>query len=282
MFKTIGMQGTRKIFLLVAVSFFSFMTEAQERDTLMYQRDSAILPSIDQTVLFFQQAEKPADLSKTMVITKAGKTVSLATLIKPMWNPDLALTDLDNDEKKELLVYQYTNEKSGVFNAANDEIGFYKNTGNKKYQYAGKLSGGHSSITSSKEFIFSLDYYFDKFLNCSNCNFSDTSDDAPIPLHTVTVKYVKGKLTVVKGDQELRSMISDNLGKLGERAVPVDPGDGIRKEIAMNLAVYYYSFGKNLVATKTLFSKYYKQPDAKKIWIAFTKQLQVIGANVSF
>jgi hypothetical protein len=85
----------------------------------------------------------------------------------------------------------------------------------------------------------------------------------------------------------LRSIINDNLGKLGEQ--PYEKPDdelamdkGLRKTIAMNLAVFYYSFGRSLPETQKLFNKYYKHPDAKKIWAAFTKNLLNIKKDSDF
>jgi hypothetical protein len=58
--------------------------------------------------------------------------------------------------------------------------------------------------------------------------------------------------------------------------------EGLRKEFAMNLVVYYYSFGRNLAQTQQLFNKYYKFPDAKKIWAEFARQLQGIRKSSDF
>ena len=101
------------------------------------------------------------------------------------------------------------------------------------------------------------------------------------------MKYNKGKLSIIPGDKELRSTINDNLGKLGEQpyqklADEADQDNGLRKEFALNLVVFYYSFGKNLVTTKSLFDKYYKFPDAKKVWLDFIRILNGIKGDNSF
>ncbi len=88
-------------------------------------------------------------------------------------------------------------------------------------------------------------------------------------------------------DRELRSQINDNLGKLGEQPYEkledeIAQDNGLRKEFAMNLAVFYYSFGKNIIETQKLFNKYYKFPDAKKVWTAFLKQLQHMKKDNDF
>ena len=58
--------------------------------------------------------------------------------------------------------------------------------------------------------------------------------------------------------------------------------NGLRKEFAINLAVYYYSFGRNMPATQALFNKYYKFPDAKKVWASFTETIKYIRQENKF
>jgi hypothetical protein len=52
--------------------------------------------------------------------------------------------------------------------------------------------------------------------------------------------------------------------------------------VAINLAVFYYTFGKNITGTHKLFNKYYKYPNAKKVWAAFTKSLLNIKKDSDF
>ena len=94
-------------------------------------------------------------------------------------------------------------------------------------------------------------------------------------------------MVVAAGDAELRSKLNDNLAKMGEQPYEelkeaIDQDNGLRKEFAMNLAVYHYSFGRNLVVTQKLFNKYYKFPDAKKVWAEFVKHLQYIRKESDF
>jgi hypothetical protein len=275
-----------KRILLLAVPIFNItMLEAQERDTVMYQRDSAVVPATERTVVFFQENERltASSMAKILLITNSRKTVKLPVFLKGlnMEYPDVVLADLDNDGKKELVIYNFTGGAHCC-----DEIYIYKNTAPNKYQHVVKLFGGHTVITAAKEFEFMLDESFGYFFTCFACNIADTSDAAPIPLRSIVLRYAKGKLAVIPGDQEVRSTINDNLGKLGE--FPFEPLDetgmdeGIRKEIAMNLAVFYYSFGRNLTETQRLFNKYYKHPDAKKVWTAFAKYLAYIKKESDF
>lgn len=272
--------------IIILAGCFSRADAQTEDSTVHYQRDSAIIPETDATVLFFQNSERLSDkdISKTTVITKNRKTMKLSAFLKngEADYADQVLADLDNDGKKELLVSGFTGGAHCC-----DDIYVFKNIGVNKYQYAARLFAGHTIINPDKQFIYTLDEHFGYFFTCYACWYTDTSDAAPIELSTLTMKYSKGKFVVNRGDQELRSTVNDNLGKLGEvvAAIPddgIDQDDGVRKAVAMNLAVYYYSFGKNLVETKKMFNKYYKFKDAGKVWAAFINDLNDIKTTSDF
>jgi hypothetical protein len=149
------------------------------------------------------------------------------------------------------------------------------------------MFGGHTIVTPKREFEFSFDESFGYFFTCYACGYADTSDAAPIPLRSITLRYNKGKITIVPGDKELRNTINDNLGKLGELPFgklddELAMDEGLRKEVAMNLAVFYYSFGRNMLETQKLFNKYYRYPDAAKVWTAFSKSLLYIKKDNDF
>ena len=90
-------------------------------------------------------------------------------------------------------------------------------------------------------------------------------------------------MQIVKGDKELLHIIHDNLGKLKEQPYVALKDDlamdeGLRKEFAFNLGVYYYAFGKNFTSTKLLFDKYYKFSDSKKVWNQFVATIKHINS----
>ncbi len=268
----------RIIPFIVSLIFFNSLNAQVPEDTIvMYAKDSAVVPDTEQTVLFFQENERipEAMLNKITVVTKARKTMKLAALLKTadMKTADYVLADMDGDGKKELL---FSGNTGGAHCC--DELYIYKNIGPNKYQHVAKLFAGNTVITDKKEFRYNLYENFGYFFTCYACGYSDTSDAAPVHITTITLRYNKGKLSIIPGDTELRSTINDNLGKLGEQSYKkIDPDlkqdDGQRKEFAINLAVYYYSFGRNMVETQKLFNKYYKFPDAKEVWNAFVKQI---------
>ena len=276
------MRLLKRIFPGIFLLLFSSLVQAQE-DSVLYQRDS-VIESEDPTTHFFQTGEKIGNPAKTIVITKSKKTVSLALLLKAkeMTYPEHTLADLDNDGKKELVISNFTGGAHCC-----DEIYIYKSIAPDKFQYAAKMFGGHTIVTPKREFEFSFDESFGYFFTCYACGYADTSDAAPIPLRSITLRYNKGKIAIVPGDKELRNTINDNLGKLGELPFgklddELAMDDGFRKEVAMNLAVFYYSFGRNMPETQKLFKKYYRYPDATKVWTAFTKSLLYIKKDNDF
>jgi hypothetical protein len=265
------------------VLLFSFSGLHAQADSVMYQRDSVIMPESDPTVLFFQQNEKVTSPAAVRLVTKANKILSLqAFLSNSGIYADHVLADLDKDGKKELLISNYTGGAHCC-----DDIYIFKNVGPNRYQHVVKFYAGNTSINKNNEFGYNFYEHFGYFFTCYACAYTDTTDEAPIELHNILVRYNKGKVTVVPGDKELRSSIIDNLGKLGEQRYEKLEGDiaqdnGLRKEFAINLAIFYYSFGRNLIETQKLFNKYYKYPDAKKVWAAFVKQLQYIKKDNDF
>jgi hypothetical protein len=271
-----------RLALSVIIPVFLFSeTKAQViEDTVMYARDSAIESPTDKTTLFFQEAEKTKTPEKTILITKAKKTLSLKKFLNslnggiadaPLY-ADHGFDDLDGDGKKELLIWNFTGGAHCC-----DEIYIFKKITANKYQHVAKMFAGHTVINEKKEFEYGLYENFGYFFTCYACGYADTSDAAPIEVSSIPLRYKAGKLVAIPGDAELKSIINDNLAKLSEQPyVKVNDADfdeGLRKEFAFNLARYYYSFGKNMAATQQLFNKYYKYPDAKKVWVSFVKQL---------
>lgn len=273
--KPLTMQIIRKIFPgFILLFFFS---------SLHAQVDSVLDAETDPTGLFFKQNEKAASPAAIRLVTKTNKIVTLRAFLDSTGiYADHVLADLDKDGKKELLVSNYTGGSHCC-----DEIYIFKNIAPNRYQHAVKLFAGNTMITKNTEFVYNFYEQFGYFFTCYACTYIDTSDAAPVPLHNIVLKYSKGKMMIVPGDKELRSAIMDNLGKLGELpyeklAEDMAQDNGQRKEIALNLAVFHFSFGKNILETQKLFNKYYKYPDAKKVWTAFVRQLQIMKKDNDF
>jgi hypothetical protein len=280
----------RSAFSLVIPVFLFSQTKAQViEDTVMYAKDSAVELATNQTTLFFQEAEKTKTPDKTILITKTKKALSLKKFLNtlnggimdaPLY-ADHGFTDLDGDGKKELLIWNFTGGAHCC-----DEIYIFKNIAANKYQHAAKMFAGHTVINEKNEFEYNLNENFGYFFTCYACGYADKSDAAPIDVSSIPLRYKAGKLVAIPGDAELKSIINDNLAKLGEQPfVKVNNADfdeGLRKEFAFNLARYYYSFSKSMAATQQLFNKYYKYPDAKKVWASFVKQLAYMKSKNDF
>ncbi len=264
------------------VLLFSFSVLHGQQDSVKLWKDRVIVPESDPTVLFFQQNEKVASAATTRLVTKANKTVSLSAFLDSAGIfANHVLADLDKDGKKELLISNYTGGAHCC-----DEIYVFKNIAPNKYQYVVKFFAGYTMITGN-EFVYNFHEHFGYFFTCYACVYTDTTDAAPIDLHNILLIYNKGKVAVIPGDKDLRSSINDNLGKLSEQPYEkledeMAQDNGLRKAFAINVAVFYYSFGRNIPETQKLFTKYYKYPDANKVWAAFVKQLQSIRKESDF
>lgn len=271
-------------FVLIFLASLTPVSAQVETDSVMYARDSALDVPTDPTILFFQEGEKIKSTAKVSLLMKDKKTRSLTAFLKSMGDPalgeavyaDHVIADLDKDGRKELLIYNYTGGAHCC-----DELYIFKNTAPNKYQQVAKLFAGNTIITKKNEFIYDFHEQFGYFFTCFACGYEDTTGEGPLSNSAITLRFRNGKLLVTPGNAELKALINDNLGLLGEK--PYQPleddiaqDDGIRKEFALNLAVYYFSYGRNLTATRQLFTRYYKHPDATKVWNGFARQLRYL------
>lgn len=263
-----------KRFLFLCTAAFLLSQDSFSQDDILYQRDSVIELDEGCTEGFFRNSEKIDDPVQVSVIARNRRTYTLGAFLKANRMGDFTkygLADLDADGKKELVVSNFTGGAHCC-----DEIYIFKNIGASKYQYVAKTFGGHVCFQDN-ELVFSFYEHFGYFFTCYACSYPDTTDTAPQPVSGITLKYTKGKLQVVPGDQELRSLIRDNLSKLSEQPFEkmdeISQDNGLRKEFALNLAVFHYSFRRNITDTRNLFNTYYKYPDAKKVWAEFYRLL---------
>jgi hypothetical protein len=273
--------------LIPALLFFSGSASAKYYS--QQQTQDTIIDTEDCYEKFFATSDSVSAPAKTILILKNQKAVTLKNFFK-YTGADTSmgigtlqgLKDLDNDGKKELVLYDYTGGAHCC-----DEFYVFKNIAPNKYQYVAKTFAGDVCINDKNEFIYSFYQQYGYFFTCFACEYSDASDAGPGSVNSIILRYNKGKLIVVPGDQELKNTITDNLGKLKEHPYQklqdeTDQDDGLRKEFALNLVVYYYSFGRNLIQTKMLFDKYYRFPDAKKVWTEFVEILKGIKSESDF
>lgn len=269
--------------LLLAGVFKTALIAAQ--DTVMYARDSALDIPTDPTTLFFQEGEKTKTPGKVILVMRDKKVKSLSALLKsysydnePSPFADYAFADLDKDGKKELLIYNYTGGAHCC-----DEIIVFRNTGINRFQHAGRMIGGNTIIEKGG-FTFHFTEPFGYFFTCFACEYEDAS---LIENFSIRLRYANGRIKTVAGDSAYRNLIIKNLKSLGSKPYQpleedIEQDDGWRKEIAFNLACYYYAFGKNLVNTKSLFQQYYKYPDAVNFWKQFARQISYMRQENDF
>jgi hypothetical protein len=285
---------TSSYFITTAVaSFITFNGVAQDtayKRRVTVVKDTTVMVNYDTTVSErnciednFGAGEKISNPSKISLVTKAKKTVTLNSFIQQLnMTRDHALIDMDKDGKKELIIFHYTGGAHCC-----DELFLFRNIATNKYQYVVKLFAGNVCMNEKPQFIYDFYEQFGYFFTCYACAFTDTTEAAPMPVSYIKLNYSKGKLSVVPGDKELRGRIRDNLAKLGEQPYEnleddIAQDNGLRKEFALNLAVFYYSYGRNLVETKKLFDQFYKYPDAKKVWLEFSNHLKFIKKENDF
>ncbi|GAA4732774.1 hypothetical protein [Flavisolibacter ginsenosidimutans] len=221
----------------------------------------------------------------TVVANKKEQTLS--RFIKANYiamEEKMALIDVDKDGSKELVLHNF----SGGAHCC-DELYFFKNIGPNKYELTAKLFAGNTCVSDSL-FVFDVHEGFGYFYTCFACGLEkEDKKGQPTGLEYVTsvdLRYRNGRIEVVQGNEALKQKINKNLQyvkKLGwDGGVKEgDFDDGRRKEVALNLAVYYFSFGQNLAATKQLFTTYYPWKDAGKIWKDFVVLLANEKKNMS-
>lgn len=263
---------------------YGLAAQVPMEDSIRFQTDSAIVSESDATVLFFQEGEKVSRPEKIQLQLLSKKTSSLAAFFKTdeMMYPDHVLFDLDKDGKKELLITNFTGGAHCC-----DEIFIFKQKRKNKYEQVAKLFAGNTLITTDHEFLYDFHEQFGYFFTCFACGFSSPDGINPVEVNHITLRYTKGKMEVIPGTEELKQTIFSNLQLLTKQSLlytykDLLQDDGLRKEIALNLVVYYFSFGKNISATQQLFSNYYHSEDHDSVWQAFVNKLEEVLAESNF
>ncbi|MBS1620488.1 MAG: hypothetical protein JST10_05785 [Bacteroidetes bacterium] len=285
----------KPLFIFLVPICFLLSVPASAKYLFQQQDSDTSIEYVECYEKFFSTCDSVQSPAKTLLVLKNKKTISLKNFYKNVGSDYLfgsggifgndgykGLADLDRDGKKELIIYNYTGGAHCC-----DEFYVFKNVGANKYQYAAKTFAGDVCINDKNEFIYDFYQQFGYFFTCFACEYQDSSETAPQPVSAILLRYNKGKLEVIPGDQELKNTITDNLAKLKEKPYQKlqsesDQDDGMRKAFALNLAVYYYSFGRNLIQVKSLFDKYYKFPDSKKVWELFVETLNGVRESNDF
>lgn len=196
----------------------------------------------------------------------------------------MALIDVDRNGSKELVLHNFTGGAHCC-----DEWYFFTATAPNKYTLSAKLFAGNVCVQDSL-FVFDLHESFGYFFTCFACGLEkEVKAGRPTGLsavNSVNLRYRNGKMEAVPGTETLRQAVAKNLQlikKLGWDG-GVKEGefdDGRRKETALNLAAFYFSFGQNLPATKSLFAAHYPWKDADRVWKDFVSGLNHLKGNMA-
>jgi hypothetical protein len=265
-------------FLLLSAILFSTIVKAQDNTAEADCYDA-----------FFKSSTPIKNKTALKLVLKNGKESSVSAFMKANYmemDPQAGLKDIDGDGTKELIIWNYTGGAHCC-----DEFYFFKNTGVNKYTFAAKLFAGNTCVDAQNNFSYNLHESFGYFFTCFACGLvSDEEGAKPSEIKYVadlSVKYTGGKLQIQPGTEGLKATIKKNLSlikKLGWDGgiKEADFDDGRRKELALNLAAFYFSFGKNLVETKALFTANYPFKDAPKVWTQFVENLNNVKKSNDF
>lgn len=196
----------------------------------------------------------------------------------------LGLKDLDGDGKNELVIYNFTGGAHCC-----DEFYFFKNIGPNRFAPAARLFAG-STCVNGTTFLYDFAEPFGYFYTCFACELEEKKNSRGEKyerLANISLTYKAGKLQALPGDEALKEKLLRNLRYI--KSLGWDGGakgdefdDGRRKALAQALAVYYFSFGKNLAETKKVFSAYYSFRDAATVWKDFSVLLANVQSQNSF
>jgi hypothetical protein len=223
--------------------------------------------------LFFNPQGK-IDSNNIIVIGEDGGQAKLSTFIEEQGlekeYTTIAFKDLDKDATEELWIRNFT---MGAHCC--DEWYVFLKQPNGKFKQAAKLSAGNTCVKDSI-FTFTFDEPFGYFMSCFACGFDDSAKGF-VMMREISLRFTRGKFKVIPYTTREEAQLMKNLqilkqegvGKIEERM-----DNGVRKEFAINFAVYHYNHGKDLNATKRLFDEYYVFKDAKKVWKEFVSHLE--------
>lgn len=235
---------------------------------------------------FFNSAAKIKNASTIkLLVNKRTQTLSsyLKQNIAGLENR-MGLKDLDGDGRAELVIYNFTGGAHCC-----DELYFFKSIGKNRFAPAAKLFAGNTCI-SGNTFLYDFAEPFGYFYTCYACDLEEKKNKKGLAyerLANISLQYKNGAMVIDPGDAGLKEKLLRNLQYI--QSMGWDGGvkdgefdDGRRKALAQTLAVYYFSFGKNLSDTKAVFTTYYPHKDAAAIWKEFRSLLAGVQNQNSF
>jgi hypothetical protein len=260
--------------------------QVSEKDTI---RNAKKLPTPDSTDYegcyeeFFKRLPRFSDSGSAYLVWKNGKRKSLTQFFKDEFMSPVSQygkKDLDGDGISELIIFNYTGGAHCC-----DEYYFFRQKSGQDFEFKAHLMGGQACIDAASNLItYSFSELLGYFYSCYACSFNDSSGNFKT-MREIQLKYTGPKLEIVPYDknaeqQNLKNL--DVLQKNGFEKIEETMDNGWRKEIAMNLAIWHFNHNKNWKQTKLLFNKYYKFPDASKVWKEFHRTLAESEKENSF
>ncbi len=251
-------------------------------DSVLVTVDSplVILPEVDTKeadcyTQFFLQTN-PFDTAKIAVIDAQGKLFTLKEFIQEQSLDttflSIAIKDADNNGVPELWLRNF----SGGAHCC-DEWYIFPQQANGKFRQTASLIAGDVCVADSI-FTFSFGESLGYFKSCFACGYDDTTNGFKMIRH-INLRYKQGRFEVIPFLSEAEKQLLKNLQILNEegKRADMDKARDIKKEFAMNLAVYYYNQRRNIRLTKELFDVYYPFNDGRMVWKEFMEYLQNIA-----
>lgn len=219
---------------------------------------------------FFKSETQLTDSNSITLILKNGSPVTLGKFFSGENTSKYArsiVKSIDNDTIPELITYNYTGGAHCC-----DEITVFSKEKNG-YKFKARLYGGFvCADPATNVFTYSFNETLGYFFGCYACGFSDSAQGFTT-LREIQLRYAKGKFEIQRYSAEEEKQLLHNLQVLQQHGYEdLQDGmmdSGLRKEFAMNFAVWHYNNGKNWDATKKLFDQYYTFKDADKVWREF-------------
>lgn len=232
---------------------------------------------------FFASGEKLKDTAAITVSPAGYPTMKLKKYITDVLMEgyvNICFKDMDNDGKKEMVIFNYT----GGMHCC-DEFYVYEETAPGKYVQKVKLFAGTTCVNTNNEFTFSVYELLGYFYTCYACLYVDSAKGLIDPL-PVVYKYQKGKLVLAGDTAAINQSALKNLELL--KQVKMNPlkedwdDSGVRKMYALNFATWHLTHGNNYTITKALFDQYYTAKDKNKVWKELKESLEVMEEENTF
>jgi|GEM_PF-2831415 len=187
--------------------------------------------------------------------------------------------DLDGDGGKELWIRGYT---GGTHCCDGWQVFVQQHSGS--YELEDSLTAGHLCF-DGRLFTFEFTEQLGYFMSCYACGFEDSASGF-IPMREIKLKYENRKFQVLSYSAEEEKQLMKNLSILKRNSYKPQGIEGdygyIKKEIAMNIAVYYFNHDKDWSKTRSLFDKYYIFKDAKSVIKELKEYIDYIDNRNSF